>query len=197
MVKNLLKDADIFFANRRPELMQEIGLTAEEAAILKPGIIYCNVSTHGDRGPRAGRPGFDQVAGSVTGMMVFEGDLENPKIPVINVVNDYLVSWIASIGVMAALRKRAKEGGSYRVHVSLSRVALWITSLGIFDKSYVESVANKTPEHAEKKPELFILETAVGTYRGYTDQVHMSETPEYYRTVLVPRGSSQPVWLVR
>lgn len=196
-LKALLQDADIFFANRRPALLEQIGMTAAECAARRPGIIYCNTSAHGDKGPWINRPGFDQVAGAVTGMMVFEGEPEHPQIPVINVVNDYLVSWLAAAGCMAALAKRATEGGSYRVHVSLSRASLWLLSLGIFDKRYVAETAGKKDGHEERKPELFQAQTALGLYQGYTDQVHMSETPECYSTVLVPRGSGQAVWLPR
>ncbi|NCC69577.1 MAG: carnitine dehydratase, partial [Clostridia bacterium] len=50
-VKELLADADIFFANRRPKLMEEIGMTAKDCAKLRPGIIYCNTSFAGESGP--------------------------------------------------------------------------------------------------------------------------------------------------
>jgi len=196
-LQELLKEADVFFANRRTALLEEIGLTAEQAAEIKPGIIYCNASAHGNKGPWVNRPGFDQVAGAVTGMMTFEGNDNQPAIPVIKVVNDYLVSWLASIGIMSALMRRATEGGSYRVHVSLTRVSLWLLSLGVFDHKYVEETANKKEGHEEIKPEMFTAETSVGTYEGYTDQVQMSETPEHYDTVLVPRGSSKAEWLPR
>lgn len=194
-LKKLLKSADIFFANRRPALMKEIGMTAEECARIRPGIIYCNTSFAGDRGPWVDRPGYDQVAGAVSGMMTFEGDANHPKLPVINVVNDYLVGWLASAGVMAALIRRATEGGSYRVHVSLVRTSLWLMSLGIFDKDYVERVAGTANGHEEMIPELFMADTPLGRYQGYTDQVHMSEMQESYSTILVPRGSSQPEWI--
>lgn len=69
-----LKYSYVFFANRRSELMKEIGMTAEDCVAMRPGIIYCNTSN---------RPGFDQVAGAITDMMTFEGDLDNPKIPVV------------------------------------------------------------------------------------------------------------------
>jgi len=196
-LKDLLKDSDVFFANRRPELMSEIGMTAEECATLRPGIIYCNTTSNGDKGPWANRPGFDQVAGAITGMMTFEGDLENPKIPVINVVNDYLVAWLASAGIMAALAMRAKDGGSYKVHVSLTRTSLWLLSLGIFDKEYVQSIKGTPAGHEEMIPELFTAQTPLGSYQGYTDQVKMSETAESYSTILVPRGSCLAVWLPR
>lgn len=194
-VRELLKDADIFFANRRVKMMENVGLTVQDCAKIRPGIIYCNTSFAGDAGPWRDRVGYDQVAGCVTGMAMFEGSPEEPRLPCINVVNDFIVSWLAAAGVMEALARRAKEGGSYRVQVSLCRVSLWLMSLGIFDKSYVKANYGKGI-HKELEPELFYAKTPLGYYQGYTDQVKMSVLKEAYDTVLVPRGSSAPVWLV-
>jgi len=193
-LKDLLKDADIFFANRRPKLMESIGMTAQECAKLRPGIIYCNTSFAGDGGPWVDRVGYDQVAGCVTGMAMFEGTADAPQLPVINVVNDFLVSWLAAAGVMEALTRRAKEGGSYRVEVSLCRVSLWLMSMGIFDKAYVKNTFGRPGEHEELQPDLFTAQTTLGEYQGYTDQVHMTVLKEEYNPVLVPRGSGAPVW---
>lgn len=43
--------------------------------------------------------------------------------------------WLGTTGILAALRRRAIEGGGFRVVVSLSRTVLWLLSLGIFDKA--------------------------------------------------------------
>src|SRR5436309_757302 len=98
-------------------------------------------------------------------------------------------------GILAALRRRAIEGGSYRVVVSLTRTVLWLLSLGIFDKAYAKATAGSSDEHKYIAPDLFTAETPLGTYQGMTDQIVMSRTPGAYRTVLVPRGSSKPEWL--
>lgn len=196
-MRELLREADIFFANRRFGLLQSVGLSAEQAVKTRPGLIHVTVSTHGEGGPWEKRPGFDQVAGAVTGMMAFEGTPDEPKLPPTSIVNDYLVAWLGATGAMAALARRAVEGGSYRVHVSLTRAALWILSLGLFDKAYVRKVAGQAGEHALIDPELFQADTPCGLYQGVTETVHMSRTPRHFTTVLVPYGSSQPVWLPR
>jgi hypothetical protein len=89
-------------------------------------------------------------------------------------------------------RRRAIEGGSYRVVVSLTRVVLRLLSLGIFDKAYAKATAGSTDEHTYIAPDLFTAETPLGSYQGMTDQIVMSRTPGSFRTVLVPRGSSKP-----
>ncbi|WP_236794397.1 CoA transferase [Amycolatopsis sp. GM8] len=190
----LLHGADVFFHNRRPSFMRGIGMTAAEAARQRPGIVYVTISLHGLSGPWAERPGFDQVAGCVSGIMALHGSPDQPALPPIMVVNDYIVSWLSQVGVVAALRRRATEGGSYHVHVSLTRVALWLLSLGILDKGWVTRVADKSEEHRYLDPETFTAETALGRYQGVTDQVSMSHTPGRYDPVLVPRGSSAREW---
>ncbi|WP_431906044.1 CoA transferase [Amycolatopsis thermoflava] len=195
LLRSLLREADVFYANRRPGYLAKIGFSAEEAAALRPGIIHATASLNGEQGPWADRVGFDQSAGSLVGMMHLEGDGVRPALPPILVVNDYIVSWLLTAGIVEALTRRARDGGSYRVHVSLTRAALWILSLGVFDKAYATETAGRGEEHAYLDPQTFTAETPLGHYQGVTEQVHMSATPGHYRTVLVPRGSSRAEWL--
>jgi crotonobetainyl-CoA:carnitine CoA-transferase CaiB-like acyl-CoA transferase len=196
-IRALLAGADVFFANRRPGYLDKIGLTPAEAAAARPGIVHASVSLHGEHGPWARRVGFDQVAGAVSGMLLREGGGETPALPPIGVVNDYIVSWLLATGIVTALARRAGEGGSWRVHVSLTRAALWVLSLGVFDREYAHAVAGSPGEHEYRDPETFAADTPLGAYQGVTDQVRMSATQGSYDPVLVPRGSSRPRWLER
>lgn len=189
--------ADVFFANRRPGFLDSVGLSEEESVARRPGLVYATVSLNGRGGPWKDYLGFDQTAGALTGLLHLEGDGDKPALPPITVVNDYLVSWFMTAGIAEALRRRATEGGSYRVHVSLSRVALWILSMGIFDKEYAVRTAGTGDLHAYLDPETFTADTPLGHYQGVTDQVTMSDTPGAYPHILVPRGSSRPEWLPR
>jgi len=191
----LLRDADIFFANRRPGLLAELGMDVTAAAAVRPGLIHVTVSTHGEGGPWQRRVGFDQVAGAVTGMVAAEGTLAAPRLPPTSIINDYLVAWLGATGAMAALARRAVEGGSYRVHVSLTRVAMWALSLGMFEPSYVEAALRSGGEHTLIDPQLFTSLTPLGIYQGVTENVTLSRTPHHYMNVLSPRGADQPVWL--
>lgn len=197
LLGEMLQGADIFFHNRRPAYLREIGLMPDDAARERPGIIYVSVSLHGMTGPWAERPGFDQSAGAVTGVLSLEGTEAQPQLPQIGVVNDYLTAWLAQAGVVAALRRRAEEGGSYHVHVSLTRVALWLLSLEIFDKDWAHATAGSSDRHLYRDPETFRAPTPLGDYQGVTDQVSMSVTPGAYDPVLIPRGASRLEWLDR
>jgi crotonobetainyl-CoA:carnitine CoA-transferase CaiB-like acyl-CoA transferase len=193
----LLRDADIFYANRRPGLLEALGVDLEAATAVRPGLIHVTVSTHGEDGPWKKRVGFDQVAGTVTGMVAAEGTLEAPKLPPTSIVNDYLVAWLGATGAMAALARRAVEGGSYRVHVALTRAAMWALTLGLFEPGYVASALRSGGEHTLIDPQLFTSLTPLGIYQGVTENVTLSRTPRHSMNVLSPRGADQPVWLPR
>ena len=193
----LLQDADVFFANKRPGFLKKHDLDADVLCEQKPGLIHATVVLHGEKGPWSNRPGFDEIGATVSGLFTIEGSSTRPKQPPIVPICDNVVAWLGTTGILAALRRRAIEGGSYRVTVSLTRTVLWLLSLGIFDKDYARETAGSSDEHAYIAPDLFTAETPLGTYQGMTDQVVLSRTPGSFRTVLVPRGSSKPEWLVR
>jgi len=192
----LLKDADVFFANKRPGFLKKHDLDADALCQRKPGLIHATVVLHGEKGPWSNRPGFDEIGSAVSGLFTIEGSPTRPKQPPIVPICDNVVGWLGTTGILAALRRRAIEGGSYRVVVSLTRTVLWMLSLGIFDKAYAKATAGSADEHTSIAPDLFTAETPLGTYQGMTDQIVLSRTPGAFRTVLVPRGSSKPEWLL-
>ena len=85
------------------------------------------------------------------------------------------------MAVTATLKRRALEGGSYRIHISLARLSIWLLEMGIFDKTYAHQVGNSQGDHAYLSPEIFEADTPCGHYLGVTDQVKMSATPGFYR----------------
>lgn len=192
---DLLTRADVFFSNRRPGFLTRYGLTAEELTAQVPGLIHVDMSLYGWDGPWASRIGYDQNAGGVTGVFAREGTPEQPQLTEIFVVNDYVMSWIAQLATLVALKRRAQEGGSYRIRICLARLSIWLLQMGIFDKGYAKSIARTKGEHEYLDPDLFQAQTPSGFYQGVTDQVDMSSTPGSYRFALVPRGSCKAEWL--
>ena len=73
-------------------------------------------------------------------------------------------------------------------------MALWILSLGLFDKSWAHAVAGTPGEHEYLDPETFTAATPMGEYQGVTDQVDLSVTPGAYDPVLDARGSDGLHW---
>jgi hypothetical protein len=101
------------------------------------------------------------------------------------------------MAVTAKLKRRALEGGSYRIHVSLARLSVWLLEMGTFDEVYARQVGNSQGDHAYLSPDTFEADTPCGRHLGVTDQVEMSETPGFYKVPVVPRGSIRPEWLPR
>jgi crotonobetainyl-CoA:carnitine CoA-transferase CaiB-like acyl-CoA transferase len=192
----LMSTADVFFSNRRPHYIEKYDLGAERLCREFPGLIHARVYYAGREGPWSDRVGFDTSTSFSLGLACLEGTDERPKNPPV-AINDFVTGWLATVGILQALKRRATEGGSYRVSVSLSRTTLWLMSLGIFDKKYAQWTAGSSDEHAYIPPDLFTADTPMGRYTGMTEQVSMSATPGGYTHVLEPRGSSLPEWICR
>ncbi|MFE2092891.1 CoA transferase [Streptomyces sp. NPDC002596] len=191
----LLADADVFFSNRHPGYLAQQGLAAEELCVRYPGLIQTEVLLHGPSGPWKLRPGFDEIGASVSGIFALEGTLEHPRQPPMLPIVDNVVGWLGTIGTLAAMRRRATEGGSYRVRVSLTKTCLWLMSLGVFDREFAHSAAGSTPEHTLIDPDLFTAQTPLGTYLGMTDQLEFSSLRQGdFATVLSPMGADEPAW---
>jgi crotonobetainyl-CoA:carnitine CoA-transferase CaiB-like acyl-CoA transferase len=190
----LMNGADIFFSNRRPHYVDNYDLGAERLCRKFPGLIHARVTYAGREGPWSDRVGFDTTTAYSLGLACLEGTDEKPRNPPV-AINDFVTGWLGTIGILQALKRRAVEGGSYRVTVSLSRTTLWLLSLGIFDKQYAQFTAGSSDEHSHIAPDLFSADTPMGRYTGMTEQVEMSLTPGQYAHVLGPRGSSLPEWL--
>jgi hypothetical protein len=76
-------------------------------------------------------------------------------------VNDYIAGNLGNAGVIAAFRRRAREGGSHHVRVNLSRCAMWLMGLGQVDEA---ELANPGPESGLGRPETIRPMTPYGDY---------------------------------
>jgi crotonobetainyl-CoA:carnitine CoA-transferase CaiB-like acyl-CoA transferase len=185
-------DADVFVESYRGHKIADLGMSPEELAKRRPGIVYASARAYSYDGPWAERGGFDMEALCVTGFTTLEGTPEQPKFPPTLVMNDYIAGYLGAAGIQAALIRRAKEGGSYHVRVNLARCAMWFNSLGIFDK---DAPAPTGEQHEILAPDTITAQTPYGELVRLAPPVQFSETKPYWRDpVLVVRGSSKPAW---
>ncbi|OKO67502.1 acyl-CoA transferase, partial [Bradyrhizobium sp. NAS80.1] len=121
----LAANADVFIDGYRPGRLASRGFGVEALAEKRPGIIHVTISCFGSGGPFASRAGWEQVAQAVTGICHTNGQLSGDGTPklVFAPMCDYMTGYLAAYGVMLALARRAREGGSYSVHVSLCQSA--------------------------------------------------------------------------
>ena len=76
---------------------------------------------------------FDMMAVTVSGYVDAEGAVDAPLMPLQVIFADYLAAYVGAAGIAAALYRRATEGGSYQVRVSLTRMCMWAQELGLLD----------------------------------------------------------------
>lgn len=193
----LVRDADVFVENLRPQLAAREGYAAEDLAVVRPGIISARIKLNTVEGPWANWVGFDLSAGAFTGLYAAEGSMEQPRLPGgVNVVVDFLCGMLTAAAVQAALIRRAKEGGSYRITVTLAQVTTFEMSLGLNDKAQLLDLAALGPEHQIQRPNLVTHLTTFGEFTRLGSQVELSKTPEFWTDpMLVPMGSCRPEWL--
>jgi crotonobetainyl-CoA:carnitine CoA-transferase CaiB-like acyl-CoA transferase len=192
VLQGLLPQADVFVESFRGRKMQDLGFGPEEVASRKPGIIYQSTRAYGWDGPWRDFAGFDMEGLTVTGFTMAEGGGQRPRFPPTFVLNDYVAGYIGAAGLIAALRRRAREGGSYHVRVSLARSAMWFMSLGQFPNTDFDLSA---PDHQMIQPETVRGQTPYGKLERLAPMVKLSRTPARWRDPLVAvRGGDLPVW---
>ena len=95
---------------------------------------------------------------------------------------------------MVALKRRAEEGGSWLVRISLAQVGKWIVDLGEVPGSAARHAGRVLPEELERWS--MVSETPSGRLRHLKPVVQLSETPPYWARPSVPLGYHPPVWPV-
>jgi crotonobetainyl-CoA:carnitine CoA-transferase CaiB-like acyl-CoA transferase len=187
----LLAHADIVVNNHRSGSLERRGLESQQLAERYPGLVYVSVTCYGSAGPWAQRGGFDMNGSAASGLMVTEGSETEPTLPVTSLINDYITGYMGAIGAAAALVKRATEGGSWHVTVSLTRTAMWCGSLGSVDPD----LAGYDDEHSLREPLPYDAPSPLGDIHMLAPPVHFSQTrPRWPHPILVPRGSSSAEW---
>jgi crotonobetainyl-CoA:carnitine CoA-transferase CaiB-like acyl-CoA transferase len=190
--QRLVPRADVFVEGFRGRKMEELGFGADEVARMKPGIVYLSVRPYGWEGPWKMYAGFDMEGLTVTGFTMIEGGGQRPRFPPTFVMNDYIAGYMGAAGVIAALRRRAREGGSYHVRVHLARCATWFRSLGQFTDADFE---RRGPENQLVAPDVIRGQTPYGDLERLAPLVKLSRTPIRWREPLVAvRGGDRPTW---
>jgi succinyl-CoA:(S)-malate CoA-transferase subunit A len=107
----LIAKADVLVENFRPGTMEDWGLTWAALSTANPGLVILRVTGYGQTGPYRRRPGFALIAHAISGLSYLAGfPGETPVVPGPAPLGDYMSSLYGVIGVMLALRHKAKTG---------------------------------------------------------------------------------------
>jgi crotonobetainyl-CoA:carnitine CoA-transferase CaiB-like acyl-CoA transferase len=202
----MVKDGcDVVTEGYRPGSMDQRALGARRLAQIRPGLIYTSVSAYGHVGPWAMRKAFDNGAQASTGITFEHGSSDSPMYAPVQMLTDYGTGYLGALGTLAALIRRANEGGSYHVQVSLARTGMWFQDLGTVDRSHAldgqlmeELMATQKPTVVRDKVNesaiLIETETPLGTLTHMAPVAQYSHTKSYWDRPVVPLGSSKLRW---
>jgi crotonobetainyl-CoA:carnitine CoA-transferase CaiB-like acyl-CoA transferase len=191
--EQLLQGADVFVHNHRASKMRRLGFSPQECAEISPGLVHVSARCYGHSGPWQDRGGFDHHAQSFVGINHSEGGDDAPKLPPGRMLNDYVAANLAAAGTMAALLRRAEEGGSYSVRISLAGTANWTWEMGAIDRDALAALGSEVELPAASR---VTHDTPLGEFAHVVPPVRFEETTAVWRDpVMVARGSSLPRWL--
>ena len=190
-LKALVAECDVFSQGYRQGSLERMGLGPLDLARLRPGIIYTSINAYGHEGPWSQRPGWEQLAQTVTGMAHIHGGDAGPKLQP-GAVTDYTTGFLAAFGTMVALDRRARFGGSYMVRVSLAQTGMWLRGLGIEPAEALDDVRPLTPEEIDSWR--IDSESGFGPVRHLRPPVLLSATPTRWSRPTMPLGSHPPAW---
>lgn len=200
ILRERVREADVFSQGYRPGTLANRGFSPEALSKLRPGIVCVSLCAFGHVGPWASRRGFDTVVQSVSGIAsrqgeVFPGAEPGPQFYPVSAI-DYLTGYLMSFGAMVALARRAREGGSWLVRISLAQTGRWLVGRGEVPQAQLKDVP-KDFTAAEIERWSMTSETPDGRLQHLAPVVRLSETPARWSRPSVPLGYHKPEWPAR
>ncbi|HVA15994.1 MAG TPA: CoA transferase [Stellaceae bacterium] len=123
--KKLAAKADIVVENYRPDVKNRLGIDYESLKAINPRIILASISGFGQDGPYKDRPGVDQIAQGMSGLMSVTGEEGRGPMRVGIAVGDVAAGMCAAVGILIALHERARSGEGQWVQTSLLEALLF------------------------------------------------------------------------
>jgi crotonobetainyl-CoA:carnitine CoA-transferase CaiB-like acyl-CoA transferase len=191
-LRALLGQADVFLQSYRPDALAARGFGPGDAARIRPGIVYVTVSAYGHEGPWSTRRGFDSLVQSASGIAWTEaraaGQAKPRHLPCQAL--DHATGYLAAFGATVALQRRAREGGSWLVRVSLAQTGRWLQSMGTLD----DGQRTHDPAFDEVQDALLTMASPFGKLTCTQPAERMPETPPRWARPPVPIGTDEPRW---
>ncbi len=187
--RGLLAGADVLLQGYRPGAIARHGFGPAEAASVRPGIVYASLSAYGETGPWAGKRGFDSLVQMVTGIDHDEaaaaGEAKPRPLPCQGL--DHGAGYLLALGIQQALIRRAREGGSWHVRVSLARTAQLLRKLGRVEGG----LATPLPD---PEPHLAARDTPLGRVRAVEPAARIERAMPHLDRPPVALGTHAPEW---
>jgi crotonobetainyl-CoA:carnitine CoA-transferase CaiB-like acyl-CoA transferase len=117
--QRMVKQADVVVENFRPDVKDRLGIDYASLRKINPRIIVASISGFGQDGPYKDRPGFDQIAQGMGGLMSITGEPGRGPMRVGIPVADLTAGLFCALGIMVALLEREQSGEGQAVQTSL------------------------------------------------------------------------------
>jgi crotonobetainyl-CoA:carnitine CoA-transferase CaiB-like acyl-CoA transferase len=189
---SLMRQADVFIQGYRPGAIAQYGFTPQDAARLRPGIIYVSLCAYGHQGPWSGRRGFDSLVQNANGINDAEAEAagaDKPR-PLPTQALDHATGTLMAFGAITALHRRATQGGSWHVRCSLAQTGQWLRDLGRIGGG----LACHDPKLDDVRDRLEDSDSGFGRLTAVRHSAVMSETPPCWVRPSVPLGTHAPIW---
>jgi crotonobetainyl-CoA:carnitine CoA-transferase CaiB-like acyl-CoA transferase len=145
----LVKKADVIVENFRPDVKGKLGIDYESVRKVNPRIVYGSISGFGQDGPYHKRPGFDQIAQGMGGLMSITGAPGEGPMRVGIPVADLTAGLFCAMGILTALLERDVSGEGQWVQTSLLQAQIFMldfqASRWLMEKDVAKQVGNDHP----------------------------------------------------
>jgi crotonobetainyl-CoA:carnitine CoA-transferase CaiB-like acyl-CoA transferase len=129
----LVDRADVFVQSLRPGTAERLGFGSDGLRTRNERLVYCSIGAFGNRGPLAGKPGYDPLMQAFTGIVSLTGEPDRPGVRVGTSLIDIGTGVWAALGILAALHERAVTGRGREVDVSLLETGLSLVGYQLTD----------------------------------------------------------------
>lgn len=179
---NLAQECDVFLQAYRPGSLDNLNFSVSNLLSSNPHLIHASINAYGTKGPWGGKRGFDSLVQVATGINVAEAKAANQDTPkeLPCQVLDHASGYLLAFGIMAAMHRRAIEGGAYTVEVSLAGTAKWLRELG-----RCEDLTVPDPSFDDVQDLLETVDTIKGPYTTVKRAPEMLPLPHYERYPMV------------
>ena len=123
--QKMVAKADIVVENYRPDVKNRLGIDYESLKAINKRIILASISGFGQDGPYKDRPGVDQIAQGMSGLMSITGEEGRGPMRVGIAVGDVAAGMCAAVGILTALHERERSGEGQWVQTSLLEALLF------------------------------------------------------------------------
>jgi formyl-CoA transferase len=181
VLKKLVERADVLVENYRPDVKDRLGIDYESMKKVNKRLVYTSISGFGQDGPYRERPGVDQIAQGMGGLMSITGAPGKGPMRVGIAIADLSAGLLAAVGTMTALLEREVSGEGQWVHTSLLEAQIFMLDFQaaryLMKKEVAGQVGN---DHPTSVP--------TGTFKTKDGYLNIAPTPPMWKKFCATLG---------